>query len=130
MRNAARLFLFLVCLSVPVALSAQQVKEISADQAGANIGKTVKVCGDVITAAYAPDSEGSPTLLRVGGTYPNQRINVVIWGENRDKWSTTPEEMYRGHAVCATGKIELYTGAPSIIATDPSSIQIQESGAQ
>lgn len=130
MSIAIRTFLVVALLAFPASVAAQQAPEIEPSDAGAHIGDDARICGDVQATAYVPEDQGSPTYLRVGGTYPNQRINVIIPGEIRDQFPDAPEDSFRGTAVCATGTVELRDGAPSIVARGPDAIEVQESQAE
>lgn len=88
------------------------------------IGKTVSICGIVVTATYASRTKGSPTFLNLDKAYPNQVFTVVIWGSDRGKFGT-PENDFRGKSVRVTGVIELYRGSPEIVVKEPSQIVIQ-----
>ena len=59
------------------------------------------------------------TLLNLGGNYPNQLLTIMIPGKDRDKFKEKPEEVYKGKAVCVTGKIVDYKGKPEIVVSDP-----------
>lgn len=126
MRTATRVFLTVALFSVPAALSAQDVPEYTPQEAGTHMGETAKVCGHVQGASYFQDRDRSPTVMRVGGTYPYERINVLIYGEDRGKFSTPPEEAFRDKDVCVTGMIDFYEGAAMIVADAPDKIEVQE----
>jgi hypothetical protein len=80
----------------------------------------------VIGATYASGSNGKPTFLNVGRNYPDPaRFTVVIWGENRSKFSPAPEIQYKDKTIYVYGLIELYQGSAEIIVTSPSQIQAQ-----
>ena len=80
----------------------------------------------MIGATYASGSNGKPTFLNVGKDYPDPaRFTVLIWGENRGKFSPAPEIQYKGKTIYVYGLIELYKGSPEIVITSPSQIQIQ-----
>lgn len=91
-----------------------------------HIGEKTTVCGSVIGVTYASSSNGKPTFINIGKNYPESgRFTALIWGENRSKFSPTPENQYKGKTVCVYGLIELYNGCAEIIVTSPSQITIQ-----
>jgi len=126
MNRMTRLLLLIVLGCAPSALSAQSAPEVSPRDAGTHIGERAMICGHVQTASHVEDREGAPTIMRVGGTYPYERINVVILGENRAKFPPSPEEMYRGKDICVTGMIDFIDGSASIEADAPDKIQVKE----
>jgi hypothetical protein len=68
---------------------------ISWNAALSHIGETLTVEGPVVSAHYASDSNGKPTFLNVGKDYPDPgRFTVVIWGEDRGRFSSPPEGTY------------------------------------
>ncbi len=73
---------------------------------------------------FATDSRGSPTFLDIGRPYPDpRRFTVVIWGENRSRFSAPPDQFYADKTICVTGAIELYRGSPQIIVSSPGQIR-------
>ena len=86
------------------------------------IGRTATVKGPVVGTKYASYSNGRPTFLDLGRTYPSSsRFTVVIWGENRASFGT-PERRYYGRTICVRGLVSTYEGLPQIIARSPSQI--------
>ena len=99
---------------------------ISWNEAINHIGERTTVYGPVIGATYASSSKGQPTFLNVGKNYPDPaRFTVLIWGENRSKFSPAPEIQYKGRTIYVYGLIELYQGSAEIIVTEPNQIQVQ-----
>lgn len=97
---------------------------INWDEAASNIGEYKTVCGPVVDSNYASSSNGQPTFLNLGQPYPKpNRFTVVIWGRNRSKFSTGPEQLYFGTTICVSGLIEEYRGIPEIEVSDPSQIE-------
>jgi hypothetical protein len=75
----------------PVSITPRSQTGIQWDAASKHIGESVVICGQVITTSYALNSKGKPTFLNVGKGYPDpQRLTVVIWEENRSKFSIPP----------------------------------------
>ena len=61
------------------------------------------------------------TAVVRGKPYPRQVFTVLIWGSARARFGD-PENLYRGKAVCVSGKVRLYRGVPEIAAYNPSQI--------
>lgn len=98
---------------------------IKAEKANAYIGKVAEVCGKVESADYLPQINGEPTFLNLGRPYPNQHFTAVIWGSDRIRWNTSPDQQYENRNICVSGRIELYEGTPQIIVETPRQIEIQ-----
>lgn len=89
-------------------------------------GEYATVCGPVRGTNYASSSNGSPTFLNIGKDYPSDdRFVVLIWGENRNNFSFSPENYYLGKTICARGEVEMYDGIYQIEVRSPSMIDIQ-----
>ncbi len=101
------------------ALAQERIRPSDAER---YIGKRVTVCGQVASANFAARSRGRPTFLNLDRPYPNQIFTIVIWGDNRAKFGSSPEQFYRGRRICVMGTISSYRGQPQIVASDPSQI--------
>jgi len=111
----------LLLLLIPK-LSYAQDGHISPEEARKFINQFKTVCGLVVSTAYASSSKGSPTFLNLNKPYPKQIFTVVIWGNNRYKFSDPPENFYKNKEICISGQIELYRGVPEIIVSAPNQI--------
>ena len=98
---------------------------IGAQEAASSVGQRSTVCGEVVDTRYASSSRGQPTFLNFEKSFPNHVFTVVIWGDERPRFTSRPESHYLGENVCATGLIETFDGKPQIIARDPSQLKIQ-----
>jgi outer membrane biosynthesis protein TonB len=89
-------------------------------QAKDHVGETGTVCGIVVAAQYLPDRPGRPTFLNIDKPYPNQRFNVVIWGEQRRAFplDAKPEVAMLGKEICVTGEISAYVDWTQIAYAD------------
>jgi hypothetical protein len=123
MKTVLRVFVLAALSGASTGLSAQSAPEVSPRDAGTHIGERAKVCGHVQSAS---GREGAPTVMRVGGTYPYERINVVIPSGSRAKFMPSPEEMYRGKDICVTGMIDFMDGSASIETDAPDKIEVKE----
>lgn len=98
---------------------------ISWEDARAHVGETVTIYGPVTRSKYASTSNGSPTFIDIGASYPSDnRVTMTIWGKSRSAFPSSPEGMYNGKTVCVTGEVYLYKGVCNIEVTSPSQIQV------
>ena len=105
------------------ATSSCKIGAISWRDAGKHVGSTATVEGSVVGTEYASSSNGKPTFLNVGKPYPDPaRFTVVIWGEDRGKFSKPPESLYKGKDICVSGVVQMYRGSPQIIVDSPDHI--------
>lgn len=89
------------------------------------MGEKVTVEGPVVGTYYARSSNGSPTFLNLGRDYPDpDRFTAIVWGRNRDAFSSAPESTYRGENIRVTGKVSVYKGSAQIEAKSPAQIEI------
>jgi hypothetical protein len=104
-------------------LYAQQIKP---EEAKNHVGDSVTVCGSVDGGKYLENAHGQPTLLDMGGAYPNQALTLLIWGDNRSHFSYEPEDALRGKEVCVTGKIILFKDKPEIILDSEAQVKVKQ----
>ncbi|OCX50277.1 hypothetical protein BEL04_23495 [Mucilaginibacter sp. PPCGB 2223] len=104
------------------AMKASAQTSISAKDAAKHIGEEVTICDKIFSGKYLSNS--SLTLLDVGGSHPNEVLSLVIKGDDRKKFSTAPEDKFKGRQVCITGKLVDYKGKPEIMITDTAQIKI------
>lgn len=97
---------------------------ISSQEAVHHIGKAAEVCGNVANARFIPQIGGKPTFINFGQPKPNQHFTAVIWGENRAKWDSPPEQIYQNKEVCVIGRIESHEGTPQIEVINPEQIRL------
>lgn len=91
-----------------------------------HVGQRSKVYGPVRSTFYARGSRGRPTFLNLGRRFPNpQRFTVVIWGHNRHRFPSPPEDLYRREFICVSGRIRLFEGVPQTFAPGPGAIDIR-----
>lgn len=94
------------------------------DEASNYIGERTTVYGPVVSTHYASTSKGQPTFLNIGKPYPDPgRFTVVIWGQNRDNFSSPPEDYYDGKTIYVTGLVTEYEGIPQIEVKSPNQIE-------
>jgi hypothetical protein len=126
MKTVIRVLLLAVLVGTPSMLAAQSAPEVTPRDAGTHIGERAMICGHVQSASHIEGRGGAPTVMRVGGTYPYERINVVILGENRGKFPPSPEEAFRGKDICVTGTIDFYDGSASIEVAGPDQVEVKQ----
>jgi DNA/RNA endonuclease YhcR with UshA esterase domain len=105
-----------------VAILLLQPAQLTTAEARAHIGEQATVCGVVKSARWASSSNRKPTFLNLDEAYPKQAFTVVIFEENRGKFTPAPEEQFKDKRICVTGKIEEFRGVPEIVVTAPAEI--------
>lgn len=101
-----------------------QVK-ISLDEVKQHMGDSVQVCGKVSSTRFLESANGTPTLINLGQPYPNEKLTLVIYGENRAKFNEKPELAWKEKTICVTGKIVEYRGKPQIVVIAAEQVVIQ-----
>ena len=95
--------------------------------AGNFVNQSKTVCGPVMRTTFAQTTNGQPTYLDLGRTYPDPaRFSILIWGNQRANFSPAPETLYRDKTICVTGKIVTYQGTLEMEVRTPSQIQINQ----
>jgi DNA/RNA endonuclease YhcR with UshA esterase domain len=117
-------FFFIIIAILGVKLSQSQTV-VQLPDISNHIGDSVKVEGKVYSTRYLADSKGSPTLINIGAAYPNQLLTVVIYGDDRKNFTSSPE-FFKDKEVVVTGKVESYRGKPQIIVHDSSQIEVRQ----
>ena len=99
-----------------------QAAPLTAADAKAHVGEQATVCGIVRSARWASNSNRRPTFLNLDEAYPKQLFTVVIFEENRGKFTPPPETQFDKKRICVSGKIEDFRGTPEIVVRAPSQI--------
>ena len=81
--------------------------------------RTMTVEGPVVETY----NSGKAVFLNFHQEYPTY-FKVVIFPDDWDKFPEPPERLYLGRLVRVTGAIKEYQGAPEIIVSDPSQIEM------
>lgn len=84
-------------------------------EGAARVGQSATVCGVVVSPTYLT---GGPTFLNLDAPYPTQHFTIVIWPEDRDRYSEPPEAVFSGQLTCVTGFIGSYNGVAQIEARE------------
>jgi len=100
----------------------QQPAPLTAAAAKAHVGEQATVCGVVKSARWASNSNRRPTFLNLDEAYPRQLFTVVIFEENRGKFTPPPETRFEKKRICVSGTIEEFRGTPEIVVTAPTQI--------
>jgi hypothetical protein len=78
---------------------------IAPEQAARHVGKAGMVCGKVEKTRYAQNSEGQPTFLHMGGSFPRHTFSARVPQELRDSFRPSLEEL-EGRDICVLGTIQ------------------------
>lgn len=126
-RAATAIALFVVFTGAPADVLAQQETQTTLEPAEAieHVGEAAVVCGEVVSATYAARSNGQPTFLNLDKPYPNHVFTAVIWGEDRFRFETAPEEAFDEERVCVSGRIETYRGKAQVEVSRPAQIEVR-----
>jgi nuclease S1 len=108
-----------ICL-VTITANAQQT--ITPASAKDYVGQKVTVCGSVTGTYFDQKARRHPTFINFGPAYPNSTFSLLIWGNDRKKFSYQPEEYLKNKQVCVTGTITTFKGRVEMIVTDSSQI--------
>jgi micrococcal nuclease len=74
-------YLVTIFMAVFASTSLKAQKPIELSEASKHVGDSVRVCGKVYGGRYLSSSTGQPTLLNMGGHYPDHLLTLVIWGK-------------------------------------------------
>lgn len=117
------LFPLLLVLVASFAVSAQS--RITLEEVKQHMGDSVTVCGKVFGTRFLEYANGQPTLMNMGGFYPNELITVVIYGADRKKFKVKPEEFFLSKNICVTGRIAAFKGKSQMVVTMPEQVLLQ-----
>lgn len=95
-----------------------------AGEAAEHVGRDARVCGRVVEATYVPDTRGRPTFLNFGRPYPDPVFTALIWGDDRQRFSSPPERAFRNRRICVRGRIQRHEGRPEIVVRRPDQIEL------
>lgn len=124
--TATRRSTCLLLLPLALATSAASAQEvIAAEQAVRHIGKNAMVCGKVERARYAQNTEGEPTFLYMGGSFPRHTFSARIPGNIRGTFSPMPESL-QGKDVCIVGSIQRDASRAEIAVKSSSDIKLAD----
>lgn len=87
----------------------------TSDKAALHIGDSITICGKIFSGRFMDRAANKPTLLNMGGVYPDNHLTIVIFEKDLPNFPANPERYYLNSQVCATGKLIEYRGKPEII---------------
>jgi very-short-patch-repair endonuclease len=96
------------------------------NKARTHVGEVVALSGPVTRVAYREDVRGQPTFITLGRAFPShERVNVVIWGNHRAKFTEVLEQGLEGRDVCIFSEIQERDGLPQIMLRDRTELQLR-----
>ena len=107
--------------AMPVAALAQEA--VPAEQAVRFVGKDVMVCGKVEKTRWAQNTEGEPTFLYMGGSFPRHTFSARIPQDQRAKFRPSPEEL-EGRDICVVGTIQRDASRAEIAVRSPGDVKL------
>ena len=100
-------------------------RAIDWSEAKSHIGETVTVRGTVKASTFRDGSKHQPTYIDLGAAYPdNSRVTMVVWGEDREKFTEDPEDLYLNKTLLVTGELYEYGGVAYIKVSSPEQLTI------
>lgn len=115
----------LAALAASIAFPSAAQQAIPAEHAVRFIGTTGMVCGTVERTRHATNTEGEPTFLYMGGSFPRHTFTARIPGSIRGTFTPAPEEL-RGQDVCISGSIQRDASRAEIAVSSASDIRLAE----
>lgn len=120
--------LALLCLSpfvlAPVRpVACQETPRITTREVGDHMNRRVTVCGGVFAVQTPPSNIARPTLVKLGGPYPNRIVTVVIGNSDRHEFPEPPEVAYANDDICVTGTLRTFDFGPAIPITGPEAVR-------
>jgi hypothetical protein len=81
----------------------QAQKKIELTDISRHIGDSVTVEGKIFGVRYIENAKDSPTLINLGGQYPDQLLTIVIYGLNRKDFKSIPTQKNKGDIAIVSG---------------------------
>jgi hypothetical protein len=113
-----------VGLLATASLADEQTPFIAGEDAAQHVGQVQTVHGKVADTVFLSNSKDQPTFLNLDHPFPNYTVTVLIHGQDRSKFTTAPEEFFKGKSISVTGKIESRGDKFQIVVTDPAKIAV------
>ncbi len=96
-------------------------------QAMEEVGESSAIVGEVVSANHEPDIGGSPTFLNLGNAFPDDdRFDVVIYEDVRDRFEEAPGDTLVGEYVCILGEVRERDGVPQIVLQGPGWLWVED----
>jgi len=93
-------------------------------QAKHHIGKTITVCGTVVSARKT--AKAKAIYLNFDRNHPHQDFYATIWDYNSPNFSYDPETALLQKKVCVTGKVTVYDDIPRISINNEEEVRLYE----
>ena len=116
----------LVILALSFLSLQSTAQRVPLEQVQNYMNTTVTVCGKIYDGVFLESANDSPTLLNMGGPYPNHNLTLLIWGIKLKDFPHKPEVFYINKEVCVTGLVIEYKGKPEIVLETPDQIKLAE----
>lgn len=97
-------------------------------QAKYHIGKTVTICGTVVSARKT--AKAKAIYLNFDRMHPNQDFYATIWEYNGPNFSYDPETALLQKKVCVTGKLTEFDGIPRISINNEKEVVLYDEAAR
>ena len=113
--------------SFPAAVAERQTCPNPLDWQAAeeHIGTRSAIAGPVAGISHRPDVSGQPTWISVGATFPDRnRLEIVIWGRNRDELAPFLSEVKQGSSICVIGNITEYREIPQVVVSSSDQVWV------
>jgi TonB family protein len=102
---------------------------IHLDEVPMYVGDSVTIYGKVASSKYYPDVANSPTLLFMGGGFPNQKLTVIIEGVDGKPAEENKENFYAEKEIVVEGKLVMSKGKPQLQVYDDDQITVMRQAA-
>lgn len=124
--NTTRFFVSgVVAMSLSALLaSAQESPRIDIREARKNVGKSVTVCGTVVTH-HCPRPQRT-TYLDLDTPYWEEGMSIAIPADNRTDFGARVEDRYASRAVCASGRLRREGKRYIIIVSQPPQLRVTQ----
>lgn len=111
----------LIPLLLLLAPLAQAQTTVGAGQANTVVGQGATVCGKVESFRFNQNTEGQPTFLHLGGSFPKHTFAVRINGADRARFED-PDTLV-GRMICVTGNVAFAQGnVPEMVISKPTEL--------
>ena len=91
---------------------------IHLDEVPLYIDDSVTIYGKVAASRNFPDVIGSPTVLYLGGSYPNHQLTVVMEGVEGKTIEEKRDNFFAGREIVIEGKLKTVKGKPQLMVSD------------
>jgi DNA/RNA endonuclease YhcR with UshA esterase domain len=113
-----------ICTLLFVGFKSYSQTNVPAKEAAKHLNEKVTICDKIYGGKFL--SGPGITLIDVGGSHPDEALTLLIKGDDRKKFKSPPEELFKDKKVCITGTVVDYKGKPEIIITEADQIKIVE----